>query len=323
MKDTSKCYVCYENIVGDESAHYHPHCLAHLFNSDISPEITFDGKNIDDLAKEYVNKKMGIPGVQRKLSISLEKSKQGSGNLSRLTIVGYLDGNYILKPPTKKYPYMPEIEGLTMQLADLAGLPVAAHGLIKLKNNQLAYITKRFDREGKRKIAVEDLCQLSLKQTEAKYKSSSERAAKVIRYYSSVPGHDCLIFFELLFFSFLVGNADMHLKNFSFFTEEINNIHFAPCYNLLATRLLIPAHEDSEELTLTMNGKKSNFRLKDFLTFGKGMDIPEKVLLRSITKMIDCWPIWEQKIKKSFITAELQEKLSALIQGRINQLGSW
>lgn len=319
MNKPIKCYVCYENLDTDNHTHYHPHCLTYLFNIEIPPEITFDEQNINALAKEYVNKKMGIPGVQRKLSISLDKSKHGSDNSSRLTIVGYLNGNYILKPPTPEYPYMPEIEDLTMQLADLANLRVAPHGLIKLKNNQLAYITKRFDRMGKQKIAVEDLCQLSLKRTDEKYKSSSERAAKVIRYYSSTPGHDCLVFFELLFFSFLVGNADMHLKNFSFLTQEINNVHFSPCYDLLSTRLLIPEHEDSEEVALAINGKKSNLRKKDFLAFGKSMDIPDKVLMQSMSKMIDCWPIWEQKIKKSFIPFELQEKLSSLIQARINQ----
>lgn len=319
MKNPMRCYICYEAIGEGEPEHYHHQCLTYLFQSDFPPDIDFDEKDINTLAKKYVNKRMGIPGVQRKLSISLEKPSKHA-QITRLTIVDYLDGNYILKPPTDEYPYMPEIEDLTMQLAALAHIRVASHGLVKLKSKQLAYITKRFDRNGKQKLAVEDLCQLSLKRTEEKYKSSSEKCAKIIQYYSSHPGDDGLIFFELLFFSFLVGNADMHLKNFSLMTQDLSNVHFAPCYDLLSTRLLIPEHEDSEELALTVNGKKSNLRKKDFLALGNSMDISNKVVVQSMNKMIDCWPVWQLKIQSSFIPPALQEKFSALIQHRIQQV---
>lgn len=319
MKNSLQCYICYEHLNKNDPDHYHQHCLSYLFHSNIPPEMAFDEKNITALAKDYVNRKMGIPGVQRKLSLSLEKTKSGSDSMPRLTIVDYLDGNYILKPPTNEYPHMPEIEDLTMHLADIAQIRVAPHGLVRFKNNHFAYITQRFDRIGKRKIAVEDLCQLSLKRTDEKYKGSSEKAAKIIQYYSSNPGDDCLIFFELLFFSFLVGNADMHLKNFSFITEDLDNIRFSPCYDLLSTRLLIPEHEDPEELALTVNGKKSHFRKKDFLALGVSMNISEKVIAQSMSKMIDCWPKWQQKIKSSFIPLDKQEQLMSVIEKRIKQ----
>lgn len=317
MKNQSRCYICYEVINAGEAVHYHLHCLTYLFQSERPPEITFDEKDIELLAKEYVGRRMGIPGVQRKLSISLEKSTLAANAQPRLTIVGHLEGSYILKPPTTDYPYMPEIEDLTMHLADIAGLRVARHGLVKLKDNRLAYLTKRFDRVGKQKVAVEDLCQLSLKRTDEKYKISSEKCAKVIQYYSSLSGDDCLIFFELLFFSFLVGNADMHLKNFSLMTEELDNVHFAPCYDLLSTRLLIPKHEDAEELALTVNGKKSNLRKKDFLAFGKSMAISEKVLTQSMAKIINYFPLWQLKIQASFLPIELQKQFIELIGERI------
>jgi len=85
-----------------------------------------------------------------------------------------------------------------------------------------------------------------------------EKIGKVIREYSDYPGVDLLSFYELTLFSFITGNADMHLKNFSLLTTAENEVMLAPGYDLLSTKLLIP--EDTEELALPMNGKKAGSR---------------------------------------------------------------
>ena len=317
-KTQNKCLICYEHTENDEI--YHKSCLKKLFNTDTPPIISFTNEDVSSLALEYISEKRALPGVQRKLSLSLEKSNSNTTPIYRLTIIGYLGGEYILKPPTKEYPQMPELEDLTMHLANIAKIEVAQHGLIRMQEGSLAYITKRFDREGKHKIAVEDLCQISLKPTEHKYKSSSEKVAKIISGYSSNPGDDILKFFELILFSFIVGNADMHLKNFTLLTQNLKNIKLAPCYDLLATKLLIPDTIDPEELALPLNGKKSNIRKKDFHVFAENLKIPKKVVEYSISSMINCLPAWENKISQSFIDKKLKNAFQTLIVHKLEKL---
>lgn len=316
MSKVKHCYICY--AISD--APYHVDCLKKLFNNEKLPEIAFSDQDINDLALELVKEKKGLPGVQEKLSLSLETSLLNGKPSSGLTIVGYLGGEYIFKPPTAQYPYMPEIEDLTMHLAESAGIKVALHGLIEMKNGKLAYITKRFDRIGQQKIAVEDLCQLSQKMTENKYKGSYEQLAKIIVYYTSQPGEETLKFFELILFNFLVGNADMHLKNFSLTTQNPEQVVLAPSYDLLSTRLLIPPQQDPEEVALTLNGKKSNLRYKDFMLFGKNITIPEKVIVYSINSMLSHIPRWQQIIQQSFLPEDLKQSYCDLIDSRAKRL---
>lgn len=262
---------------------------------------------------------MGIPGVQRKLSLSkiIDKKENKS---PRLTIVGYLGGEYILKPPTHEYPYMPEIEDLTMHLAQMANIEVVSHGLLAMDNNSLAYITKRFDRKGKHKLAVEDLCQLSLKSTEHKYRSSYEAVGNIIYQYASAPGDAVLKYFELILFSFIVGNTDMHMKNFSLLTEDVNNIRLAPAYDLVSTRLLIPYHLDPEESALPLNGKNRNLHLKDFTALGKTLRIPDKVISFARESMINKRNAWNELIENSFLPNPLKAQYTALIGQQIDKL---
>jgi serine/threonine-protein kinase HipA len=309
----NRCYICYESTA--EESYFHSTCLKKLFDSIELPQIDFNNKKIESMALELIKQKKGIPGVQKKLSLSLTEAL--GQNRKRLSIVGYFGGNYILKPPTIEYPFMPEIEDLTMHLANIAKLNVALHGLLPMSDGNLAYITKRFDRNGNKKIATEDLCQLSHKLTEDKYKSSHEKIGKVIYRYTTTPGEELLKFFELVLFCFIVGNADMHLKNFSLMTEDFSNIMLSPCYDLLSTRLLIPAQDDPEDLALPLNGKKQNLRKKDFVEFGKNLNIPAKVIQSTIETMGNYFSPWEQKIQKSFLNNDLKEKFCEFIKMRI------
>jgi serine/threonine-protein kinase HipA len=311
-----KCYICYELTTAE--SHFHPTCLKKLFGSTELPYMEFNNKKIESMALELIKQKKGIPGIQKKLSLSLTKTAHQSQK--RLTVVGYLGGDYILKPSTIEYPFMPEIEDLTMHLASIAKLNVALHSLLPMPDGNLAYITKRFDRNGKKKIATEDLCQLSHKLTEDKYKSSYERIGKVIYRYTTIPGDNILKFFELILFCFIVGNADMHLKNFSLITEDISNITLSPCYDLLSTRLLISAKNDPEDLALPLNGKKQNVRKKDFIEFGKNLNISEKVIQNTIETMGTYFSSWEQQIQKSFLNDELKEQFYNLIKMRLDIL---
>ena len=110
---------------------------------------------------------------------------------------------------------MPENEHVTMRIAEEAfAMRTVPSSLIRLASGELAYITKRIDRTSDgEKIHMLDMFQIL--EAFDKYKSSMERVGKAITAYSSSTLLDQSYFFELTLFSYLTGNNDMHLKNFS------------------------------------------------------------------------------------------------------------
>src|ERR1700744_1231465 len=239
------CLHCYQPLDKGEKD-FHKNCSHKFFGTPEPPLLDYSLDQMKELAAQSVLQRISITGVQPKMSLHIEK-KPGDPLLSRLTIVG-LWGHYILKPPSEEFPHLPENEDLTMHLAALFGIETAQHSLIRLKTGELAYITKRFDRVNGRKLPLEDMCQLTETLTSQKYRGSMEKVGKHIDLFSSSPGFDKLALFVLTLFSFVSGNADMHLKNFSLLTGETGRIRLAPAYDLLSTKLAMP--DDREDIAL-------------------------------------------------------------------------
>jgi serine/threonine-protein kinase HipA len=205
-----------------------------------------------------------------------------------------------------------------MHMAAAAGIKTAVHGLIPLKSGELAYVTRRFDREKRgrkfKKVAVEDFCQLSGLLTERKYKTSMEKAGKIILNLSSNPGLDVVTFFDLALFSFLTGNADMHLKNFSLVTHESGEVGLAPAYDLISTRLM--PIDDAEEMALTINGKKARLTRKDFEVMGETFKVQRKAIENSFDRLACAIPKIKAMVSRSFLSTALKSKYLELINSR-------
>ncbi len=308
-----KCLYCYLPLKENE-IDFHPGCSKTFFGIENIPEIDFGLDEIDNLALKVLGRSVALTGVQPKLSIELSKEKKGK---NRLTIVG-LRGNYILKPPFERFPEMPEVEDLTMHLAEQAGLKTAEHSLIRLKSGELAYISKRFDRLKSSKLHLEDMAQITEMLTERKYSGSMEKVGKAILKYSDYAGNDAIRFFELTLFCFIMGNADMHLKNFSLLTNEDNEVTLSPAYDLLSTKILMP--EDKEELALTLNGKKSNLHKKDFELFAEKLGINDKVKESVYKKFFSSIKDFNEMIDKSFIKDKTRILYKELINERLNRI---
>lgn len=291
-----QCLFCYKEISGDVP--YHAACSKKFFGTDAPPVLKFDEALLDALAKQTVNKRIAVTGVQPKLSVTLEKQK-GS---NRLTVVG-LWGEYILKPQHKRYAQLPETEDLTMHLAALFKLPVCQHTLLEASDGSRVYLAKRFDRKDGKKIHVEDFCQLAELLTENKYKSSYEKAGRIVATYCS-KGLDLLTYFELVLFSYLCGNNDMHLKNFSLLHIP-NGAVLSPAYDLLNVSLVNPA--DKEEMALTLNGKKRKLRLADFVTLAESLGIAKKVYTHSFKRFASRNKDVEALIASSFLRPEMKK----------------
>jgi serine/threonine-protein kinase HipA len=314
--DNARCLYCYDRLPITEKD-FHPWCSQLFFGNPTPPLLDLGRDQLQALAMELVNKSIAVTGVQAKLSVEIEKVP-GDPKNARFTIVG-LWGDYILKPPSDEFPHLPENEDCSMHLAQHFALPTAEHSLIRLQSGELAYITKRFDRRGKTKLALEDMCQLTETLTENKYRSSMEKIGKVIDRYAMYPGIDCRTFFETVLFGFLIGNADMHLKNFSLLTTIDGDIVLSPTYDQVNTRLVIP--EDAEELALTLNGKKNKLTRKDFEVFGAALKVPPKSIASSFTKFGNNLPVAHTIIDQSFLPDEVKIRYHALIAGNAAKLG--
>ena len=179
MNKEQRCLGCYQLLDKKNSTgEYHAKCSKKLFGTKEPPMVDFGSDKLEEMAKTFLSQHLGITGVQPKISVNLEKHPDNPNH--RLIIVG-LWGAFILKPPTKRFVDISVIEDVTMHLAEAAGIRTAQHGLVRLKSGELAYLTKRFDRQKKnKKIAMEDFCQLSELLTESKYKTSMEKAGKII-----------------------------------------------------------------------------------------------------------------------------------------------
>ncbi len=308
----TKCLYCYKEIKKiDED--FHPSCSKKIFGSIKPPIIDFSEDIIENLAERLIQSQTGITGVQAKLSLNIEKIRGGN---DRFTIVG-LYGGYILKPQSSKYLNLPENEDLCMKMAKLADINVVPHSLIKLKSGQLAYITKRIDRIGNKKIPMEDMCQLTERMTEHKYRGSHEQISKTLMKYSSIPLFDIQNFYKQVLFSYIIGNSDMHLKNFSIIKDAKLGYILSPGYDMLSTLL---ASDDKEELALTLNGRKNKIKKSDFYIAMKKSGITEKVIEKIFLSFSKIKEEWFYLIEVSFLPIEQQEKFKQLINSKLLNL---
>lgn len=312
------CLCCGKPLIYQEESGWHKSCVKKFFGTTNLPKISIDDNALNLLAIEAINKGFTVPGVQKKLSLHLENDKSNP----RLTLVNYPTG-YILKPQIDEYDSLPEFEQLIMTMTDIAGIKTVPHALIKGKGG-FAYITKRIDRkinkDNVEMLAMEDFCQLDLRLSEDKYKGSYERCAKIIKQYSSRVGIDMSEFFIRLIFCFIIGNSDMHLKNFSLIETESGSCKYvlSPAYDLLPTNAIIPS--DKEQFALPMNEKKTNIHKGDFLKFADSCSISRKTAEKIIKNLLKFVPTWISMCEESLISNDMKDKLKKIIEERVRNL---
>lgn len=315
-----KCLCCNKIIADNASDNekingWHIKCVKQFFGTSKFPMIDISSKNLVEIARESTNKGFTVPGVQKKLSLHFE-----GGAKPRLTLSNYPTG-YILKPQTEEYEALPEAEFLVMSMAKITGIKTVLFALVKLDNGY-AYITKRIDREGENMLAMEDFCQLDERLTQDKYKGSYERCAKLIDRYSKQRGFDMSELFLRLVFSFVVGNSDMHLKNFSLIEDGAGSQKYilSSAYDLLPVNAILP--EDDEQFALTINGKKRNIHKKDFLLFAENVGIPVLAAKKIIADVVSLEDTYISMCKDSYLPKHLKAALIDIITSRTSVLRS-
>jgi len=256
--------------------------------------------------------KMSIQGVQPKLSVRLNAKKE----IFEIVDKG---GHYIFKPQTINYKEVPENEDVTMRLAKLIGIEVPLHGLVYSKDGTMTYFIRRFDRAGRnKKIPVEDFAQLSGKNRETKYDSSMEQVMSLIEKFCTFPAIENLRLFNLILFNYLIGNEDMHLKNFSVIRRDLK-VELSPAYDLLNSTIILNSRE---ELALPLNGKKNKLKKNDFFVYlaKEQMALTQKSIEQTKSRIINALPKWIDLIQKCFLSDTMKTKYIGLLNERFSKL---
>ena len=311
----NKCLYCYQELEEGQKD-FHPACAKRFFGKAEAPILPYSRDNINDLAKQSVLSRITVPGVQTKLSLDVNKG--GKDEPYRMTIVG-LWGKYILKPKSEEFPWLPEVEDLTMHLAEIAKIDVVPHSLIRFNDGEMAYLTRRIDRDAYgKKYLMEDLCQISERSTNDKYKSSYEKIAKLIKLHSSAPMLDLVNFWEVVVFSWLTGNSDMHLKNFSLISRTPGQYVLSQAYDLVNIHLVFP--EDEEELALTLDGRKKRINKQNLMRAMVSSGLSDKVTENIFHKFLNVAQKWYDFIDISFLPDDLKEKYKEEIAVNLGKL---
>ena len=256
--------------------------------------------------------KMSIQGVQPKLSAVLNTRKSGFEVVDT-------GGRYILKPQNPQYRHLPENENLSMRLAGAAGITVPFHGMVYSKDGSMTYFIRRFDRAGKKKIAVEDFSQLMGLSRDTKYDSSMEKVAMLIDKYCTFPAIDKIKLFRLTLVNFLIGNEDMHVKNFSLMIRE-GKTELTPAYDILNTTIVLS--DPKEEIALSVKGKKNRLDSEILIDY-YGLDrlgLNEKIITSTLNDLKKIAPLWDKLINISFLPADMKMDYITLLEKRRKKL---
>ena len=310
------CLCCYRPLPAD-AVDMHPSCAKKMFGVDTSVQLPFAEDDLTQLASAVIRNHSVVTGVQPKLSLHIPRSTDAVVQ-QRFTIVGVW-GDFVIKPPTERYPELPQIEDVTMHLAQRSSIATVPHCLIRMASGNLAYITARVDRTRRGKLAMEDMCQLTGRMTEHKYRGSYEQVASAIRRYSATPGLDIVNFYEVILFALLTGNADMHLKNFSLLETPGVGMTLSPAYDLVNTVLINPA--DDEELALALHGKRKNITRRDIEAAMTTSQLQKPQITRIFSKLQRSIPAWLDMLDVSFLKASTKNAYKHLITSRAANLG--
>lgn len=300
------CLICLADA--PEGSDYHPRCLRHLFGVTRVPQVDLELAKLHTVAQAMVGHS-SISGTQRKISVKLTADRA----TLRVAIEG---GEFILKPQTQAFPHLPENEHLTMRLAEDAGLEVPPFGLVHLKDGSLAYVVRRFDRAGGRKLLVEDFCQLAGLSPKQKYEGSAELCARLVARYATEPGIESLKLLRLVAFAWWTGNGDLHLKNFSLLRHEDGSIRLSPAYDLVNTRLLI----EGDQLALPVGGNRKEVTARQWLEFAQYCQIPPRAAARALGRLAQELEPALGLVQRNLLPEDLREAFGKLLRERVKTL---
>jgi serine/threonine-protein kinase HipA len=303
------CRICLGTL--DEGREHHPSCLKNLFGTTRPARVDIKVAQLTAIAAAMAGR-TSMSGVQRKISVGLSSD--------RLTLRAVIEGgHYILKPPSEVYPQLPEIELVSMRLAELAQVPIAPCGLVRMSDESMAYVIRRFDRpETGGKLQVEDFCQLAGLPPKEKYRTSAEACTRIVSQYCDEPLVENLRLFRQFLVAWWIGNGDLHLKNLSLVTRQNGLVCLSPAYDMLSTELLLP----DDKMALPVGGKDKSLSKGTWMRFAEYASLPEKAALRVVDDLLGVMPDALGMVRHSPLNDDAKVRLEEILTSNGKTLGS-
>jgi serine/threonine-protein kinase HipA len=301
--------------------------LSKMFNGrKVSHLLPFNSPSDFEITESpYTNnvKQISISGVQEKFSLILEKNKLVFPDKNQA-------GQYILKPIPKfgkNLDQMPANEHLTMQIASQVFNINSAHNvLIFFNNNEIAYLTKRFDiNPNGDKKAMEDFASIAglthyNKGVNYKYSGNYLDLFKLLKKYIPAYSVEAPKLFKRILFNYVFSNGDAHYKNFSVIETGFGDFKLSPCYDLLNTKLHIKDSDFAlEEGLLPKSIAKGSIKTQ-FELLAKMSKIKSTISEKIILELISNRNKVEELINSSFLTPKLQRSYLQHYQHRLKKL---
>lgn len=282
-------------------------------------------KKPDDVEEGHLDERkpamlrFSLAGVQLKFSALME----ASGGLT--VPANGIGGNWIIKLPSARFLGVPENEYAMMKLAHQVGLDVPEVKLVPLSDIQglpkeaaqlggQALAVKRFDRraDGTR-IHMEDFAQVFGIFPEDKYANRSY--ANIASVLWAEAGQESVEeFVRRLAFSVLIGNADMHLKNWSLLYPDTKNPVLSPAYDFVSTVAYLP----DDRLALGFGGSKEIHRIttNQMRRFAETAGIAISPVMQTVAETIEkTQEAWRNHGPKDLLPKEAQKAISDHMDG--------
>ena len=306
---SSRCLICCDELAPGVT--YHPRCARRLFGQSEAPDLPVGWADLGDLADAAVRDGVAVPGTRPSLSLQLERGGTGK---ARLTLMGRWG-----KPPYAGTPGMLRLEHACMRMANVAKIDTVPCGLIPLESGEMAYLYRRIDRDGNRKLGVEDMAQLLGRPIAGKYDGALEQVGGLLWSYSSTPQLDVVRLFDLVLFGFVTGNAEMHLKSFSLLRDLTGRLRLAPVQGLTPSQVLEP--HAANQSALTLNGRREGLTRDDFDRLAGELRLTPKQRDNAYARLGASTAGMFETLTRSFATDAHKHALREIMQQRLVLLG--
>lgn len=322
-----RCLATLEALSGREARiGYREKALRKVFGtSKVAVPLTFSRKDFFSKGAQYT-KGLSISGIQQKLSLKRDP-------VTRELVPTIEGGEYILKPSPEEYPNAAENQHAAMRASELMGIETAGCALVAFSDGELAYLTRRFDRQaGGGKIHQEDLLQISDQPPVDKYRIAYESTGKLVDEATGGKMAVKLDLFIRILFAYVIGNNDLHMKNLRLqrvrdtptgFYDKLSpnyDVLFAQAFDsmkngqFLACDLLVDPETGEEQFSESFD-TYGLYTGHDFIELGRRFGLRTKVIQKAIRQQIEKIPAILAVINTSYMPVAMKNEASALVAG--------